>query len=135
MHYETIWEFRTRNFVVTFDVAPEETDPSDSFEFEDDIEMVRRGDVEWFQARVAVHLLNTEGERGNIVGADYLGGCAYKTFREFHESHWRSPAECRNTLAQKAKNIIICDYFPSMVHEAVAAARTKIAHLPHLRAP
>jgi hypothetical protein len=127
-HWETIWSFRTANFRVTFDVAPEDCDPADSFEFDEDIEAVRNGEVEWFQARVAVHF----GE--SIVGADYLGACAYKTFAEFRESHFRSPAEHRNTLANKAAGVNFCDYFPSMIRAAIAIARRNCAYMPKLRA-
>jgi hypothetical protein len=134
MTYETIWEFRTSRFLITFDVAPEDIDPADTFEFEDDIAAVRNGDVEFFQARVAVHLIDASGERGNIVGADYLGGCAYATFDEFWRSHFESPYESRNTLASKAKGVCYCDYFPSMVREAVSCARQHLADLPKLRA-
>ena len=133
-HWETIWEFRTRHFLVTFDVTPEEFDPADSFEFAEDIEAVRSSAVDWFTARVAVHLLDGRGDRGAIVGADYLGACAYASPQEFRESHFRSPDDARNTLALKAQNRAICDYFPSMIGEAVKAARQNCAGIPKLRA-
>ena len=66
-HWETIWEFRTRHFLVTFDVTPEECDPADSFEFAEDIEAVRSGAVDWFTARVAVYLLDGRGDRGDSL--------------------------------------------------------------------
>lgn len=133
MRYMTAWTFETIKFRVTLDIAPEEMDPADSFEFEDDIAAVRNGDVEWFQARVAVWLKTRDGE--TMIGADYLGGCAYENIkRDFVESHWRSPAESRNTLAMKAKNCVVCDYFPSMVRTAIGEARSSAAAIRHLRA-
>ena len=129
-YWEKCWEFRTRNFLVTLDVAPEEQDPADSFEFPEDIAAVRNGEVEWFTARVAVRALSS----GAIVGADYLGACAYKSVAEFRESHFRSPANYRNTLTAKASGVCYCDYFPSMVREAIAAARKNCAAIPKLRA-
>jgi hypothetical protein len=132
-HFETVWSFRTRNFIVTFDVAPEDTDPADHFEFPEDIEAVRNGEVEWFCARVTVRFLDADVSEGSIVGADHLGGCAYASVNEFRESHFRLPTNSRNTLAVKATGTVICDYFPSMVREAVANARRHVRYLPRLR--
>lgn len=130
MHYETVWSFETANFLVTLDVAPEEMDPADSFEFEDDITAVRDGRVEWFQARAAVWLV----ESGAMIGADYLGECAYENIRrDFVESHWRAPADSRNTLAMRAQNRAACDYFPGMIRAAIEDARRAVALVPKLR--
>lgn len=103
MHYETVWEFKTARFRVALEISPEDLDPADSFEFQDDIDAVRNGNVEWFQAKVAVYF------EGKEIAADYLGACAYNTVREFYESH------------RKHKQ---GDYFTDMVHEAVRQART-----------
>ena len=128
--FETVWTFETAKFSVTFDVAPEDMDPADSFQFEDDIEAVRSGAVAWFCARVAVRLKST----GAILGSDILGACAYESTDDFRESHFKSPAESRNTLALKAQNIHMCDYFPSMVREAIGEARRVAGQLHSLRA-
>jgi hypothetical protein len=133
-NYETIWEFRTRRFLVTLDVAPEDSDPADSFSCQADIDAVRNGELEWFIARVTVRLSDGEGDSGFIIGADYLGSCAYKTFVEFRESHFHNSAVARNTLHNKARGITYIDYFPSMVAEAVQAARANLSNLK-LRAP
>jgi hypothetical protein len=55
-------------------------------------------------------------------------------FDEFRESHFKAPYESRNTLASKAKGVCYCDYFPSMVSEAIAAARKNVNALPRLHA-
>lgn len=76
-HWETIWQFQTANFCVTCDVAPEEMDPADSFCCQDDIDAVRTGAVDWFMVRVQVSL------GANVLGEDYLGGCAYRNASDF----------------------------------------------------
>jgi hypothetical protein len=135
MRYETIWEFKTRNFIVTLDVAPEETDPSDSFESQEDIDAVRSGKLEWFTARVGVFLRDAKGERGTMAAADYLGGCAYKSVREFYTLHRDPDPMNRNCSAMRAANgnVTYCEYFTSMVREAITAARANLKSLPKLR--
>jgi len=133
---ETVWEFETKRFRVALEIEPEEMDPADSFCFDDDIEAVRNGSVEWFGARVSVYLDDLR------VAWDYLGGCAYTTIREFYESHRDADPMNRNcTIMRRAWNgandpnakISVCHYFPSMVREAIAEARKALANMPELR--
>lgn len=131
--YSKVWEFHMRNFVVTFDVMPEDSDPADHFSFDEDVAAVRDGELEWFQVRIAVWLLDHDGAR-RLMGADYLGGCAYKTFEDFRTSHFKLPYDSRNTLASKAQGVYYCDYFPGMVRQAVRAAREHYQTMPRLRA-
>lgn len=123
-NYHTAWEFKTARFRVALEIEPEDMDPADSFEFEDDIAAVRNGDVEWFCAVVSVYL------DGRLIGGDTLGGCAYRTIREFYTSHRDHP---RNTMASRAAGVIYCTYFPSMVRQAVAEARRTLCETPKLR--
>ncbi len=109
-----IWTFRTKQFTVLFSVAPEDMDPADSFEFPEDIEAVRNGDVDWFVARVQV-LRN-----GHEIGSDYLGGCAYESPQQFAQEHIKGAAYARE---MRAKGFICGSYFPDMVRQAVADAR------------
>jgi hypothetical protein len=128
---ERVWEFNTKRFTVALEIMPEELDPADSFSFQDDIDAVRNGEVEWFCAAVVVYL------DGVAIGSDVLGGCAYKTVREFHTAH-RDPdsmnRNCTIFRAAKGENHVICHYFPSMVSQAIAAARTHLDDIPKLRA-
>ena len=126
MHYETAWQFKTARFTIALEIAPEEMDPADSFQFDDDIEAVRNGDIAWFVARVSVYL---DGER---LASDTLGGCAYKTIREFYTAHRDLDPANRNTI-ETLKTHTICHYFPSMVREAVSQARHVIYGAPKLR--
>lgn len=128
-NFETVWEFKTARFTVALEIEPEDMDPADSFEREDDIEAVRSGAVEWFQARVAVYL------DGKLIGADSLGGCAYNTVREFYESHRDPNPQNRNCSIMRATRgeITICHYFPDMVSIAIGEARKALENIPRLR--
>src|SRR4051812_6860681 len=83
------WSFETAQFFIGFYTEPEELDPADSFEFQDDIDAVRDGTVEWFCAVVRVHFKrgSDDPRTWQEVGADYLGGCAYNSVREFYTAH------------------------------------------------
>lgn len=121
------WSFATANLVVSFETAPEDLDPADSFEFQDDIDAVNNGAVEWFCASVAVY-----GPNGEELARDVLGGCAYATVREFYEGHRDPDPMNRNSSIMRAKrggNVCVCHYFPSMVREAIAAARAELRSL------
>ena len=110
--FETVWEFNTARFSVILAIAPEDMDPADSFQFEEDIAVVRNGGVEWFQAKVAVYF------DGKEMAADYLGGCAYKSACEFVESHreWKGG-----------------DYFTDMVRVACNEARKVMRQMQGVR--
>lgn len=125
-HFETVWSFATARFTVALEIMPEDMDPADSFQFEEDIDAIRNGDVEWFQARVSVYL------DGQCVAWDCLGGCAYKTVREFYTAHRDADPANRNCAATNAKHRI-CHYFPGMVKEAIAEARKHLCDAPRVR--
>lgn len=123
MYRDTVWSFSTKEFLVALEISPEEMDPADSFEFEDDINAVRNGHVEWFCARVAVY------KNSHLVGSDTLGGCAYNTIEEFYTSHRNSDPMNRNCTIMRKKfsdKMTICHYFPSMVQQAIDDARTTL---------
>ena len=127
---ETIWQFETRRFRVALEIEPEDMDPADSFEFQEDIDAIRNGDVEWFQAMVAVYYKPNRGPDIRI-GFDTLGACAYKTLCEFYTSHHDPDPMNRNCSIMRAKggNYTICHYFPSMVREAIAQARRNTTNM------
>ena len=119
------WTHKTNRFTVAFRVEPETMDPADSFQFDEGIESVRSGSVEWFIAIVEVY-----GTDNELLGSDYLGGCAYKTIREFISQHRDRDAMNRNSSIMRAargQNTVICHYFPDMVKQAIADARLTIA--------
>jgi len=108
--WETIWTFETARFCVACDVTPEDMDPADSFDREEDIDAVRSGALDWFQARVRVTL------GGYEIGADYLGGCAY--------------THCVDFVKGENRN----GYFRDMVRHALQEARATLAKTPKMRA-
>jgi hypothetical protein len=127
MSYETVWSFKTANFTVTYDIAPEDMDPRDELD-PHSLADVLADRAAWFQARVAVRLPS-----GGIIGSSHLGGCCYDSTESFRTSHFETGVRHRNTLANKARGIRFMDYFPDMVREAVKEARTNGAI--RLRAP
>jgi hypothetical protein len=131
---ETMWQFETARFRVVLEIEPEDMDPADSFAFEEDVDAVRNGQVEWFRAIVAVYVDDTR------IAWDALGGCAYKTVREFYTSHRDPDPMNRNCMAMRLANggsveakYSICHYFPDMVREACRAAREALCDMPDVR--
>ena len=123
---DVLWSFETANFGVRLQVRPCEDDPADSFSFEEDVEAVRSGAVEWFDAVVTVYLREEPENREIELGWDTLCCCAYKTVEQFYTSHRDPDPLNRNSTIYRAKNgqnHVICHYFPSMVREAIADAR------------
>jgi hypothetical protein len=118
-----LWRFDTKRFTVAFWAEEEELPPEDSFEFPEDVEFAREGDPShWFCAFVGVFEGATD-EEAHCVGYDCLGGCSYNSFDEFVASHREGGEDNRNCFATKARNVVICHYFPSMVREAISQAR------------
>lgn len=116
----TLWTFKTAQYEIRLIAHPEDTPPEDAFEFEDDIESVRNGDVEYFCAEVAVY------KNGHKIGSDYLGACAYRTFKDFYTDHRDPDPMNRNCSIMRQKqgdNVVICHYFPGMVKQAIDDAR------------
>lgn len=124
MEWETIWRFDTRRFTVLCEVTPCQDNPSDVFGFDSDVEAVRNGDVQYFDARVRV--LSAWGDE---LGCDYLGACSYKSTDDFVAGHRDRDPMSRNSSLMRAKNgenTSICYYFPSMVREATGQARKRL---------
>lgn len=101
MYGDILYRFETANLVVTCYATPEDTDPADNFQFQDDIDAVRNGDVAWFCAVVTV-----TDKTGRELGRDVLGGCAYRDGDEFvsgpyfHDMVRNALGEARTTLEQ-----------------------------------
>ncbi len=135
IRWDAAWSFETARFFVAFYAEPEEMDPADSFEFDEDIEFARSGqDGAWFAARVTVYLKSDDAYSWVALGSDYLGGCSYKSVRDFYTAWRTDPDEYRNTLANKGKRISICHYFPDMVRTAIAEARRELARMGDIAA-
>ena len=128
-HYhnrDDVWSFETARFRVVLEVEPCEEDPADSFQFEEDVEAVRSGRVEWFNAHIVVYHQGDSCDDWHELARDVLCCCSYSTVREFYTSHRDADPMNRNSSimrAAKGENVAICHYFPGMVSEAIAEAR------------
>jgi hypothetical protein len=129
--WETVWQFKTRNLRITLDITECLDDPADQFEEDDQtVQDIRNGYTAWFDARVRV---STDGQE---IGADYLGGCAYRYHEDFYTEHRVADPMNRNSSimrASRGSNVVICHYFPDMVSEACREARKTLAHLKSLK--
>lgn len=78
MHWELIHEETREGFDIRFYAAPEIDSPEGAFD--DDGETaaaIYEGRVDWFMAKM------TANRNGIELATDYLGGCAYKSVRDF----------------------------------------------------
>lgn len=132
------WRFETPRYTFAYWAESEDIDPADCFQFDDDIEAVRSGALDWFCAFVGV-FDNTTGE---LIGNDSLGACAYESAREFCELHrWQySRRQKRYIKDPKSRAWKACEarrprrpdgsrmdghYFPDMVRTAIGIARER----------
>lgn len=126
--HNALWTFETPRFCIALFAEEEDIPPEDSFGYQEDIDAVRNREVEYFCAHVGVFLKN-EDEPWEEIGRDYLGCCAYKTFKEFYTSHRDTNPMNRNCSIMRAAhgaNVSICHYFPGMVYQALDDARSTL---------
>src|SRR3954471_7149583 len=119
---EKMFSFRTDRFVVTAYIEPEECSPEDQFDFQEDIDAINSGEVEYFCTTVEVRDRLT----GVVLGSDHLGGSAYNDPEEFFTAYRdRDPMNrnCSVMRAAKGGNVCICHYFPDMIRQACRDAR------------
>ena len=120
---ENMWKFHTANYLIVARIEPcIDLDLlwDDTGKTRDALES---GLYTAFDTVVEVFKNN------RVIGRASLCGSIYENPSEFFTDHRTSPAEYRNTLAQKAQRRAICHYFPSMVKEAIADARRTLAHV------
>lgn len=126
--FERMWEFETARFRVIADIAPDDSDPSESFDDPETVAAIHSGVTSWFWARVRV----LDKETNRELGVDALHGCAYDRPREFFEAHRDADPMNRNcSIMWEARgyNVSICHYFPGMVRQAIADARETLGRL------
>lgn len=121
-----IREFKTKNFTVRV-IAHEDDDLDLSW---DDDGSVRKGlesgELIAFQVSALVYY------RGRSVGADYLGGCIYKSIEEFMDH--KECGKQNREYAAKGETGRCGSYFSDMVHSAIAEARKELtANRPYIR--
>lgn len=125
-----VWSFETKNFLVAFEPEPEDMDPGDCLDSPEDVEFARWtfDPAAWFCAVVTVYAKRIDGSLAYLA-SDVLGGCSYRSFEEFVASHRdRDPMNrnCSIMRAARGENVVMCDYFPSMVREAVRKTREEL---------
>lgn len=77
-YWENVWSRETANFVVEYDVAPED-DLDISWDDDGEVQAgLDSGKYVAFQARVRVRL-----KSGGTIGVDYLGNCIYESAKDF----------------------------------------------------
>jgi hypothetical protein len=124
------WTFKTRNFEITATCTDEPFPDLSWDESGATAEMLDSGLAVAFNVVVRVYY------RGTEIASDSLGECIYGSTGEFLTAHRTADEMDRNCTAMRAArgNVVICHYFPSMVLEAVRAARTYFKDAPQLRA-
>lgn len=130
---ETMREFKTRNFKVVCD-ALEETDLDLSFDDDGSVrEGLESGELIAFVARVRVFY------QGNEVGADYLGGCIYRSFDDFMDHRECGKQNAKYERQEKRKGLEkgslgrCGSYFHDTIREAIGEARKTIASYKDVR--
>jgi hypothetical protein len=118
MHYETLWTFKTANFVVTWSVAPDD-DLDLSFDETGEVkEKLESGEWTAFVSRMRV----MHRETGAVLGEEFLGGSIYADPREF-----------RDHIGLHSSRNNYGSYFRDMVHAACKEARTAMAKLQDVK--
>jgi hypothetical protein len=130
---KTVWTFRTRRFRVELQITPCEYYEYDGDDPDGETQRkLDAGEYVAFESRVFVYLDD------QVVGVDYLGGSVYEEDRanEFFTAH-RDPdpmnRNCSLMRAAGGANAAVCHYFPGMVAEAIADARSHLCNIPRLR--
>ena len=123
------WRFRTARFTVEFSIERDHGYCYDGDDPDGEVQAkLDSGEYVAFDSVVEIYLDGGD----EPIATDYLGGSVYADGEEseFWRAHWDSPAEYRNTLAQKAAGRVICHYFPDMVRQAIAEAREYVRAMP-----
>jgi hypothetical protein len=125
MSRERMFSFETATFLVEAFISPDQDLDLSFDDSGETAEKLESGEYQAFATDVTV----THKPTGIVLATESLCGSVYSDPREFFTDHRNSPAEHRNTLANKARGVCICHYFPGMVTEATKAARAALASL------
>lgn len=120
-HWNSLWRFETKRFIVTLDWEWEEYP---DLSWDDDGEVLKRCEsgeygVYTFRVRVLCD--------GREVACDHLGNSIYADLREFYQEHIGLAA------LRRADGHNYGCYFSDMVRTAIGEARKALADLPRLR--
>lgn len=93
-------------FEINVYALPEDSDPAETFAYSEDdmnretVQMIHRGDLAWFTAKV------TASRNGIELAADYLGCCCYTSESEFVELAGDYYHDMRATVVREARDAI-----------------------------
>jgi hypothetical protein len=118
----TIWQFNTRNFCVQFNARPEEPRVLDWDEDGSIARDLESGEFCAFVAEVRVLFHGIE------IGADYLGGCIYKTPEDFRDHLGVRQYELKLS-EELGEPVAVGSYFSDMVREAIREARENMGRI------
>ena len=127
------WSFKTARFTIELEgrrchnYQYDGDDPTNETQAKLD-----SGEYVAFDSTVFVYLDGEEIARNDLGGSVYGATEAH----EFWTAHRDPDPANRNTLALKARNTVICHYFPDMVREACQVARDAVSNMkapPRLR--
>src|SRR5471032_3005792 len=127
---DTLWAFETARFSVSLRCELD-IDPDLSWADADTMAKIDRGDWTVFVFIVSVRL------DGREIAASALGGSVYADPRDFARDHRDTDPRKRNSSIMRAANgdnAVICHYFPGMVREPIADARSALANALRLAA-
>lgn len=130
------WQFKTDKLTVRLDIKRERGYRYDGEDPDGEIQaQLEEGELVAFTSTVEVLV----GDEPEPIGWASLHGSVYQAGRvsDFWTDHRTAPFEGRNTLALKARNTVICHYFPGLVAEACAMAReelqARLRDMPRIR--
>lgn len=118
MHYETLWSFKTANFVIEWSVAPDDDVDISFDETGETQEKLASGEWLAFVSRMTV----THRETGAVLGEDFLGGSIYA-----------NPSDFRDHIGMQSRHNNHGSYFRDMVSGACKEARKELAKLQSLK--
>lgn len=123
---ETLREFNTRNFHIVIDAVEDyDIDLSGMEDADEIIHSLERGTLVAFTVRAIAYC------HGSEVASDYLGGCIYKTPREFMD-HIECGAQNRK-YAAAGESGRCGSYFKDMVSNVCRDARAELRKLQTVR--
>ena len=114
-YFETMWQFKTRNFTVKWEVTDCDYLDLSFCETGETRENINSGLWQAFDSKVAVYY------KGQEIGSSYLG-----------QSIYENPSDFRDHIGCNSAGY--GSYFSDMIREAIDEARQNMADRPRLRA-
>lgn len=123
--FGTVWTFKAGRFLISLELERESGFRYDGEDEDGETQgQLDSGELVAFSSTVTVELDGQEIGRDSLFGSVY----ARDSVADFYSDHRSADPMNRNCSAMRAErgNVSIVHYFPSMVSEAIAAARAAI---------